>query len=341
MKIHAATALASSLLAATLALAGCAADSPDVAEQSAANTEKNESCDTDAGAPNGEPKVPVVDACAAIPDGPITPLRLGQPFLGSEDFAFDGRGNIVGKRGNAVVLINTQGGLTELAALPGQVYGLRYHPNGSLVAAIPGAGKLVSVAPNGEVTDLATGLGTPNGVYVDFDGNVWVTEFGGSKVTKLGADGARSVVVSGTDLAQAANGVVLDEAKRVLFYTEYAKGKIHRVAIDEPEAAPVLVATIPGAALDGITLDACGNVYAVDQGRSRVFRVRVGADGAASAEPELLATLPTNVANAQFGAGEGFDPEMLYVTGNPGTVYALPVGVRGAPVPTAPAKAAK
>jgi sugar lactone lactonase YvrE len=94
-----------------------------------------------------------------------------------------------------------------------------------------------------------------------------------------------------------------------------------------------MVAQIPGASLDGMVLDACGNVYAVDQGRSRLFRVRTDAVGAASAEPELLATFPKNVANAQFGSGPGFDPNTLYVAGNPGSVFTLSLGVGGAPVP--------
>ena len=52
--------------------------------------------------------------------------------------------------------------------------------------------------------------------------------------------------------------------------------------------------------------------------------------------PELLATFPENVANAQFGSGDGFDPETLYVAGVPGSVYSIAAGVPGAPVPTPP-----
>jgi hypothetical protein len=48
---------------------------------------------------------------------------------------------------------------------------------------------------------------------------------------------------------------------------------------------------------------------------------------------ELLADFPKNVANAQFGAGAGFDASTLYAAGTPGSVYAVPLGVPGAPVP--------
>jgi sugar lactone lactonase YvrE len=305
------------------ALAGCSGTSFDpVSDQASAQT-------TDGGASV---------ACANIASGPFAPELIGQPFNGSEDFAFDGNGHMVGKRGNAIVVVSTSLASTSLATLPGQTYGLRYHPNGNLIAAVPGAGKLVSVSPTGQVSDLLTGLRSPNGVYVDFDGNVWITEFGASKVSRLAPDGTQTTIVSGAAVAQSANGVVLDAAKKRLFYTEYQKGKIQRIAIDTPGATPTLVATIPGAALDGMVLDSCGNVYAVDQGSSKLYRVRVDANGAAAAAPELLATFPTNVANAQFGSGAGFDPKKLYVTGNPGSVYALSLGVTGAPVPTAPAQ---
>ena len=73
--------------------------------------------------------------------------------------------------------------------------------------------------------------------------------------------------------------------------------------------------------------------YFVDNGNSRLYRVRVDATGTATAQPELLAELPTNIATVQFGAGPGFDPRKVYVTGNPGTVYAIPVGIGCAPIP--------
>lgn len=316
----------------TSLVVACGGASSEAIEQQAAATTNARAATPDAGASQPSGGNAAMTSCTNIAPGPFQPQSLGQLFSGSEDFAFDGRGNIVGKRGNSLVIVGSQR-RTNLATLPGQVYGLRYHPNGNLVAALPGAGKLVTVSPSGQVTDFLTGLGTPNGVYVDFDGNVWFTEFGGNKVSKVTEDGTKTVLVSGVAKAESANGIVLDAVRKLLFYTEYSKGKIHRIKVDDPNPTPSLVATIPGAALDGLVLDACGNVYAVDQGSSRLYRVRTDANGAASAAPELLATFPTNVANAQFGAGAGYDPDKLYVTGNPGTIYALDLGVAGGPVP--------
>jgi sugar lactone lactonase YvrE len=285
---------------------------------------------TDASAPSGDGG-DAGNPCATLKPGPFTPASIGQLFQGSEDLAFDGKGNIAGKKGNNLILVNAQGS-TTLAALPGQTYGVRFHQDGKLIAAIPGQGKLVTISPAGVVKDLLTGLGGPNGVYVDLDKNIWVTEFNGSKVDRLSPDGTKTVFASGTQLAQAANGVVIDASKKILFYSEYAKGKINRMASDQPNSTVTNVATITGAALDGMVLDSCGNVYAVDQGSSKLYRVRIDANGNAAQAPELLAQFPTNVANAQFGAGPGFDPKKLYVTGNPGTVYTIDLGITGAPV---------
>ena len=96
------------------------------------------------------------------------------------------------------------------------------------------------------------------------------------------------------------------------------------------------VITIQNAKLDGLVMDACGNLYVVDQGASDIYRVKLDAAGAAMGNAELMASFPKNVANAQFGSGDGFDPMTLYVAGNPGTVYSIAVGVPGAPVPTPP-----
>ena len=276
---------------------------------------------------------PGVDACADLPSGPFQPTAVFRPFSGSEDFAFDGQGNIVARRGNEVVRVDAQGQATSVAAFGGQVYGLRYHPNGNLIAALPASGALITIGPAGELAVFATGLGTPNGVYVDFDGTVWVTEFGANKVTRIGPDQTRESIVTGPEFARTANGVVVDAARNVLFYTESTRGKIRRVDLTQ---RPRSKWPLSGAALDGITLDACGNIYAVDQGSSRIFRVRLDASGVATAPPELLASFPANVANAQFGSGPGFDADKLYVTGNPGVVFSIPVGVRGAAVPAPP-----
>jgi sugar lactone lactonase YvrE len=272
------------------------------------------------------------DPCADLAPGPFVPTLVTSALNGSEDIAFDGKGHIAGKNGSDVVLVDAAGQTTTVGPLAGTVYGLRYLANGDLLAALPQSGKVVRLTPAGDVSDFVTGLGTPNGIFPDLDGNVWVTEFGGDAVVKIAPDLSETTVASGS-VATTANGVVLDPTGTKLYYTEYQEGRIRRLDLDTPGAAPVEILKIIGAALDGLVFDACGNLYAIDQGNSRLYRQRLDSAGTPTADVELLADFPKNVANAQFGAGAGFDASTLYAAGTPGSVYAVPLGVPGAPVP--------
>lgn len=162
------------------------------------------------------------------------------------------------------------------------------------------------------------------------DGTIWVTELPAGRIQTIapGAGYGEPFLPAGE--ADAVNGIFVDEDRGIVFFTNYAQGELWRVDVAATEE-PTLVASIDGAALDGLTMDVCGNIYAVDQGNDRVFRVRTDADGDAVGDAELIAQLPSNVANAQFGRGAGFSPTTLYAAGNPGDVYAIDVGVVGAP----------
>ena len=287
----------------------------------------NESAVHNGGAP--------ANACANLASGPFTPGDIGTLFNGSEDFTFDGNGGIVGHNGAAmnVVTPSSEAGAAPqtrtLGNIAGQTWGVRYQANGNLLVASPQQNKIISIAPDGTQSDFFAGLSGPNGIYVAHDGNVFLTEFGG-RVSKIAPDTTRTVYAQGASVAQGADGITVDEDKGIVFYDEYQKGKISRIAVNaSPGTAPVAVATIPGAALDGMLLDECGNILVLDNGRNRLFRVRTDVQGNAVGQPELLATFPKNVAAANFGAGPGFDPKTLYVTGNPGVVYTLQLGVGG------------
>lgn len=253
---------------------------------------------------------------------------------GSEDLALDGLGHLAGKDGTNVVLLDAQGAASTLAMSIGQAYGLRFMLGGDLLVALPGAGQIRRITPQGTVTTFATGLSSPNGIFPDLDGNVWVTEFSGSRVVRFPSGGGTATPIVTGAQAAAANGVIFDPTRRLLFFTNYSAGDIKRVAIaqDGTPGTPQLVTSINGNP-DGLTMDACGHLYVVDQGNSRLYRVRLDANGAAVGNATQLATFTANVANAQFGRGTGFSPTSLYLAGNPGTVYAVDIGVGGAPIP--------
>ncbi len=272
--------------------------------------------------------------CDAIVEGMVEPELFVSGFEGSEDLAFDGKGGLALKRLGDIVVVRADMSETTLLEGVPPAYGTRFLADGRLLVALPQAGKVIAVDPDGSTSDFLQGTQGANGLYPDLDGDVWITEFGGDKVLRVGMDMMETAIIEGNDAASA-NGVVFDTERRVLFYTRYQAGEVMRSVIDLEgiPTEPEVIAEIDGAP-DGLTLDACGNLYVVDQGNDRVFRVLLDEIGKPLAEPSLLAEFPRNVANAQFGVGEGFDDHTLYVAGNPGDVYMVKLEVAGAPIVT-------
>jgi len=272
--------------------------------------------------------------CVTIMPGPFTPELVGGGYDGSEDLGFDGAGGLALKRDDAVVIVTSDLQETQLTNGLPQVFGTRFTTSGDLLVALPQSGDLLAIAGDGTSSDLAGGLDSPNGLYVDTTGRVWLTEFGANRVVRFDANFVPTTVYEGP-MASTANGVVLDEERGLLFFTNYGAGRLLKLEVDDLGEAigePVEVLAVPGAALDGLTLDACGNVYAVDQGNGRLFRGILDGEAELVGQPELLAEFDSGVANAQFGQGPGWDPESLYLSGNPGDLWRVAVGVEGAPI---------
>lgn len=257
------------------------------------------------------------------------------PFNGSEDLGFNGLGGLAGKDGGNIIIVDSDG--VETASYPDAFnpsYGVRFTLDGNLLVAHPLEGEIAQISPDGTVTNFATGIPNVNGLYPDLDGNVWIANF--NIIGRYSPEGTLDTIVSGAD-ATGANGIVYDPDRGVAFYTNYGAGRVLKVDIGDDgvpgDVTPL--GQVAGAAFDGLVLDACGNLYAVDNDNPRVFRLML--DQNAEAIDDLTnivdGTLGSNVANAQFGRGEGFDPNSLYVTGTPGTVYRLEVGVPGAEIP--------
>ncbi len=215
--------------------------------------------------------------CAALAPGPFEPALVTAVFSGSEDFAFDGHGYLVAKQGPNLVRFDATGQTSNFASLPGTVLGLRYRPDGTLVAALPARGAVVQVSATGMVDDYVTGLADPNGLAPDAQGNVWATDLAGNRVIRLNPDATIAEIASGAPEVSEPNGIVFDPARRVVFYTNSSAGEIRRIDLNNPGERPSLVATVASSVLDGLVLDTCGHLYTVDSENRTLYRVRLDA----------------------------------------------------------------
>lgn len=338
------------------AFAACAGAFDDAAPRGSSTDEAT------AASPSGDADAASADLgsfdCSRLPAGPLPAKLATEVVYENEEIVFDGKGQLVAKKGDFLAAVPASGPSRFLSRDPALVpltLGLRYLPDGDLVVALPAVeapeAKLLRVRPDGSVSDFLTAsampadlppLIVPNGVHADSAGDVWISDTATSHVFRVGAGGAITSIVAGPDAA-AANGVVFDEARSQLFYAQTGPGTLRRVRIGAggaPEGAPELVATIAGGRPDGIVLDACGNLYAVDNqsppAQSKLWRVALNAKGAALGAPQLLATFDESVASATFGVGPGWERKSLYVSSIVGKVFRVRVGVPGAPVPLPP-----
>jgi hypothetical protein len=307
-------------------------------ETTTADTSGSETTGTEESSTTSDTETAGFD-CAMTPAGPFPAERIlmDVPFQtfaegGAEDLAFDGQGHIAARgQGDTYLLVSADGTYEEFATDDDPTYGMRFLSNGDLVAAAYQASDILRITPSGEISTFAQNVGGVNGIFPDSAGGVWYTNF-----AQVGYVTAEGNVVTVIGSASSANGVFFDEARQTVFFTNYQSGALRKAEIvDGLAQAPVDLGEIPGAP-DGITLDVCGNLYVNDQGNSDMYRLFLDDAAMPLGEPELLVEggFPTNVANAQFGSGEGWEATSLYAIGVGGGLYRVDVGVPGAPYVT-------
>ena len=116
--------------------------------------------------------------CEELPPLPPSaePLR---GLVGAEDFAFDAKGNVLFVSGQDLVAQRLDGSLTVIVpGVAAGTAGTRFLPDGEhLMICDVGDGALLSVDVNsGDVEVVLGGLEYPNGLEVDPDGHVYVSE---------------------------------------------------------------------------------------------------------------------------------------------------------------------
>ncbi len=271
--------------------------------------------------------------CAALPQGPL-PYTIKPGVKASEDLAFDDAGNIVGARDGNLFRSPYEGmaGLWVPNA-GGFIAGLRMTAKGVLVFADSSSSTLFRVDPGDDFKQMVvSGLDYPNGLDVDLEGFVYVAEQNASRVRRVDpATGQFTILAEGLN---SANGLSFSPDYRTLYVGSFGGGTItalHLKADMTVEGVSPFMSGIGGGALDGMAVDACGNVYVCEFVAGTVWRITP--DGMSLTPLVELGAESTWIPNMQWGSGiGGWDRETLYVLDiSMDRVFAVPTGVGDKP----------
>lgn len=243
-----------------------------------------------------------------------------------EDFHFSADGRWVGSTGGHLQATAWGGGSEILAPGVGDARGTRYLPDGTVVLAHLDNGTLIRADPaTGSSWVVRAGLTFPNGIAIGVDGMVYLATTG--EILRIDPDdGATEVVAAIAN--RSFDGLSFSPDFTRLYFNEEI-GRIHFVDFDENGVPgnPVQAVDLPigfASLLDGMTVDACGNLYATEMA-GKVWRITPTGD------IDIAIDLPPGFIPAlNFGPGEGgFERDHLYVQDFIGRMFDVPVGIPG------------
>lgn len=206
-----------------------------------------------------------------------------------EGALFDAAGNLFfcDTVAGRVYRLDPNGDLALALETPGFApSGLAFGPDGKLYLTAlnlaKGEGKILALSPDGKTleTILPVELGLlPNDLVFDKAGGFYFSDFRGSATRPLGgvyyATPDRLEILPVIPAMAQANGVALSPDGKVLWATEYANNRLHRVVLDGPVDVPANGSKIAyhfiGPAPDSMRVDADGNVYVAMVGQGRVL----------------------------------------------------------------------
>lgn len=241
---------------------GGPAAQPDAGAPDAADPDAAESSD---GGDPAETDAAVAPACDEVADAPA-PFETLPGFTPSEDFQFDAEGRYVGVDDDGNIVRITREGERRLFVpnVGALVTGLLFLPDGDLIFAQPADGGLYRVTPEGAVARILGDLAHPDGLELDLEGNVYVTELGAGRIRKVDpATGSFTIVARGL---QSPDGLSFSADYRTLYCGSIGVGVLYAIDFDEAgnPTTPTIFAQTPSAfgapaprGLDEASIAAC------------------------------------------------------------------------------------
>lgn len=295
------------------------------------------------------------EICDNLPAGPftVTPEGDGQVFpqAGAEDIAMLGDGTFVGITGTVIGLFQPPATRSVFSmGFAGNGLGMAFDSDGTLLVAhqpdvnvsqvsrftLDGQPELVAVLDE-------PGNNSPNGLYVDSAGDIWVTAFDTGQILHLRSGETAFEFIAMATGGQP-NGIFFDEDRNRLYWTEF-DGALWAIGIDDGGNAvadsTTLITDLDGRS-DGMTLDVCGNAYVVNNAQGMdtpctVDRIILDAAGDFVRVEPITGSggeIGSGCSNVDFGYGfGGAGDESLWVSNQDGTVFSVDVGVPGYPIP--------
>jgi len=168
-------------------------------------------------------------------------------FTNAEDFAFDGEGYLVSidEQGN-LVGIDQEGHHKVILPDAGQfTSGMHMLLDGSFVYSDAWAGTLMRAWPSGASAAVLSGMMYPNGIEVDRDGMVYVTEHDAGRVRRVDPETGESTVIA-TGIHNP-NGVQFSTDYQTLYVGSFGGGMVHLVEREEAMSwsRPRLLGIVP------------------------------------------------------------------------------------------------
>jgi sugar lactone lactonase YvrE len=284
-----------------LYLAGCHCQ-PEIADpdsQPSDSTPADSRVDTQ---PPGDTD-PAQSDCTEPASLPVEAERM-RGFISAEDFVLDAEGYLVGiDYGGNLIGIDQEGDRKVILPNAGWwTSGMHQLLDGSFVYSNAETGSLMRVRPGGGAEVVVSGMAYPNGIEVDLDNFVYVTEHDAGRVRRIDPEtGEFSILADGLHHP---NGIQFSTDYQTLFVNSFGAGTVHAIQ-RQPEAPwgePVLLGYVPSIDQDAIPTpctdaeqgDPCVMVYGgvgacevpEDDGPSCVLaRDRGACEGAAEGDP--------------------------------------------------------
>ena len=278
--------------------------------------------------PDARPDAMLVN-CAGLPTGPV-PYQVLGGFVASEDLAFDVDGNVI--ESDQTNIYKTKRNLNRNTFVANFQFraGMRMTPTHKLVVNDDFNNAIVRVDPDGSRHTLMSNVAYPNGMEVDPQGFVYVAAQAENTVYRINPETAEYSVI--TQQINAPNGLTFNRDYSTLYIGAFSgEGVIYAVDISptgEPSNFRPWKTNVGTGLLDGMGVDACGNVYIADYGQSEILRISPDAQ-------DMITIIDGNGAympNFDWGRGfGGWRTDRLYVISVGGGLFEVDIGVESKP----------